>query len=159
MAERDAGAEPEREPEEAQPRDEDTAWESIVASYDEPTAPVGHWPASEDLDTAWQPPPAPEPLEPELEDDEAEPVEWDEGHYVPPPPPPIPIAHPLTLWAWVALLAGVLILLGAPLLSYELSGGWTLTAILLVVGGFAALVARMRDSPPTDSGPDDGAVV
>lgn len=148
---------PEREDERG-PRDEDNEWESIVAGFDAPTAPVGHWPASEDLDTPWQPPSTPR-LTPEPEDDEPEPIEYDEGHYVPPPPPPVPIAHPLTLWAWIALLGGVLILIGAPLLSYELSTGWTVGALLMLVGGFVTLVARMRDSPPTDSGPDDGAVV
>jgi hypothetical protein len=142
----------------SEPPDDDDAWESIVASYDEPTAPVGHWPASEDLDTAWEPARTPA-LTPETPEDEPEPVEWDEGHYVPPPPPPIPIVHPLTLWAWIALLGGIVVLLGAPLISYELTPGWTLVAVLMVVGGFVTLVARMRDSPPTDSGPDDGAVV
>ena len=153
MPERD-----EPEPDQPEPLDDDSAWESIVASYDEPSAPVGHWPASEDLDTSWQPASV-ERVAPEPEDDEREPVEVDEGHFVPPPPPPIPIAHPLTLWAWIALVGGLVILIGAPLISYELSAGWSLAAVLLVVGGFVTLVARMRDSPPTDSGPDDGAVV
>lgn len=32
-------------------------------------------------------------------------------------------------------------------------------ALVAFVGGFVTLVARMQDRPPTDSGPDDGAVV
>ena len=152
-----------REPEDDESADPDAlAWESIVASYDEPSAPVGHWPASEDLDTPWEPATrepsvAPEPTD--EDEDEHEYVDADEGHFVPPPPPPIPVVHPLTLWSWIALIGGIVALLGAPLLGYELSGGWALLAVLLLVGGFVSLVARMRDSPPTDSGPDDGAVV
>ena len=138
------------------------AWESIVASFDQPSAPVGHWPASEDLDTRWEPPTREPSVEQEQGDeyDESQAqLEPDEGHFVPPPPPPIPVVHPLTLWSWIALIAGIVALLGSPLLGYELSGGWALVAVLLLVGGFVSLVARMRDSPPTDSGPDDGAVV
>lgn len=135
------------------------AWESIVASYDEPAAPIGHWPASEDLDTSWQPPARGEVVEPEPAADPLPEGDEDEGHFVPPPPPPIPVVHPLTLWSWIALIGGIVALLGAPIFGYELSGGWALVAVLLLVGGFVSLVARMRDSPPTDSGPDDGAVV
>lgn len=143
------------------PPDDDAAWEELVAGFDAPPAdPVARWPASEDLDApASRPAPPARPLEPEPVEDLPEPVEWDEGHYVPPPPPPIPVAHPLTLWAWVALLGGLVILIGSQLISYQLSPAKSLIAVLLVVGGFVTLVARMRDSPPTDSGPDDGAVV
>lgn len=142
-------------------RDDDDAWERLVAEFDTPPAdPVGRWPVTEDVDSDPSPPtPASPALEPEPLDEPPDPVEWDEGHYVPPPPPPIPVVHPLTLWAWVALLGGVLLLVGSRLISYELSSGMSLIALLMVFGGFATLVARMRDSPPTDSGPDDGAVV
>lgn len=148
-------------PEDPRPEDEDAAWERLVAEFDAPPAePVGRWPVSEDVDGGVPPvSPVSRALEPEPVDDIPEPVEWDEGHYVPPPPPPIPVAHPLTLWAWVALLGGIVILIGSQLISYELSPAKSLIAVLMVVGGFVTLVARMRDSPPTDSGPDDGAVV
>lgn len=142
-------------------RDEDDEFERLVAGFDAPPAdPVGRWPVTEDVDGDTLPAsPVSQALEPEPVEDFPEPAEWDEGHYVPPPPPPIPVVHPLTLWAWVALLGGVLLLVGSRLISYELSSGMSLIALLMVFGGFATLVARMRDSPPTDSGPDDGAVV
>lgn len=146
---------------EPRPDDEDAAWERLVAGFDTPPEdPVARWPVSEDVDAGATPPsPISRALEPEPVDDIPDPVEWDEGHYVPPPPPPIPVAHPVTLWAWVALLGGIVILIGSQLISYELTPAKSLIAVLMVVGGFVTLVARMRDSPPTDSGPDDGAVV
>lgn len=142
-------------------RDDDAEWERLVAEFDTPAAdPVARWPVTEDIDPEATPAsPVSRALEPEPLDDIPEPVEWDEGHYVPPPPPPIPIAHPVTLWAWVALIGGIVILIGSQLISYELTPTKSLIAVLMVVGGFVTLVARMRDSPPTDSGPDDGAVV
>jgi hypothetical protein len=39
------------------------------------------------------------------------------------------------------------------------SVGLGLVGIALMLGGAGALVWHMRDAPPTDSGPDDGAVV
>jgi hypothetical protein len=51
----------------------------------------------------------------------------------------------------VLVLASVL---GIPL------GGWIgFLVVLAFMAGFVTLVARMKDRPPTDSGPDDGAVV
>lgn len=142
-------------------RRDDDEWERLVAGFDTPAAdPVGRWSVTEDVDgDSTSAPPMSRALEPEPVDEIPDPVEWDEGHYVPPPPPPIPVVHPLTLWAWVALLGGVLLLVGSRLISYELSSGMSLVALLMFFGGFVTLVARMRDSPPTDSGPDDGAVV
>jgi len=37
--------------------------------------------------------------------------------------------------------------------------GLGIVGIALMLGGAGALVWYMRDAPPTDSGPDDGAVV
>jgi hypothetical protein len=67
--------------------------------------------------------------------------------------------NPVTRYGWIALLGGCLLLLVPALLGRTLSNGWLLVAVAGIIGGFITLVMRMKDSPPTDSGPDDGAVV
>ncbi len=47
----------------------------------------------------------------------------------------------------------------AALLGIPLSGWVGFLALLAFMAGFVTLVARMQDRDPTDSGPDDGAVV
>ena len=74
------------------------------------------------------------------------------------------------LWRTFALLnitfvtAGLfgLLLLFVPsvVAAFQLSpGGVFLLGLVGVVGGAVTVVLQMRDAPPTDSGPDDGAVV
>lgn len=93
----------------------------------------------------------PEWLEPEaLEDD---------GHFEPPPPPPLPRLAPQKVLAAVAVLAGVLLMFAPKLLLQDRTDFVLVMGILLTAGGAAAMVYLMRDAPPTDSGPDDGAVV
>lgn len=82
-----------------------------------------------------------------------------DDHYVPPDPPPLPRLDPVSKGAWTALFAGPGYLLLAVLLGWSTPGWAAFCAIAAFVGGFAALVTRMSDRPPTDSGPDDGAVV
>jgi hypothetical protein len=131
--------------------EEDRAWQELVASYGEaPSAPVPPWPVAEDVDeTAAAAAPAPRPTI----------VRHEEEHWKPPPPPPLPRAHPVTLWAWIALVGGLAVLVVPTLLDHAVSDVVALLAALAMIGGFAVLVARMRDRPPTDSGPDDGAVL
>jgi hypothetical protein len=83
----------------------------------------------------------------------------DEDHFVPPPPPPLPRTDPITKAAWVALLGGPVYLLLATILGISVGPWEAFLAAGAFVGGFVTLVARMGDRPPTDSGPDDGAVV
>ena len=85
----------------------------------------------------------------------------DDGHYVPPPPPPVPRLAPRKIGAVLAVLAGLSLLFVPSLVdAFQISPtGVFLLAITLVLGGAAALIYLMRDAPPTDSGPDDGAVV
>jgi hypothetical protein len=47
----------------------------------------------------------------------------------------------------------------ATLLGLPVAGWVGLLALAAFMAGFVTLVARMKDRPPTDSGPDDGAVV
>jgi hypothetical protein len=85
----------------------------------------------------------------------------DDGHYVPPPPPPVPRLAPRKIAAVAAVLAGLALLFVPSLVdAFQLSpSGVFLFGITLVLGGAASLIYLMRDAPPTDSGPDDGAVV
>jgi hypothetical protein len=82
-----------------------------------------------------------------------------EDHFEPPPPPPLPEVDTITRVAWAGALGGPLVLLLAALAGIPL-GGWVgFLALAAGMAGFVTLVARMKDRPPTDSGPDDGAVV
>lgn len=83
----------------------------------------------------------------------------DDDHYVPPVPPPVPQPHPVTRWAALALAVGLAVLVIPAILGSPVGSHLAVLAVLAVVGGAGTLVARMRDAPPTDSGPDDGAVV
>ncbi len=83
----------------------------------------------------------------------------DDEHYVPPVPPPLPRLDPVSKGAWVALFGGPGYLLLAVLLGWVVPSWAAFGAVGAFVGGFATLVVRMGDRPPSDSGPDDGAVV
>ena len=83
----------------------------------------------------------------------------DDEHYVPPAPPPLPRLDPVSKGAWLALFGGPGYLLIAVLLGWVVPNWAAFCAVAAFVGGFAALVVRMGDRPPSDSGPDDGAVV
>lgn len=124
-------------------RDEEESWAAIVATFRTPAG-TPTWPAAEEL-----------PVEsPRSVADPA-----DDEHYVPAVPPPVPQAHPVTRWAILALTLGLAVLVLPALFSEPVGPGLALLAVAAVLGGFGTLVARMRDAPPTDSGPDDGAVV
>jgi len=157
------------------PLDDDDEFRRIVAGFstaDDFTVPP--WPVVEDVDPPARRPaprrserPGPgdgSPRRPDRDDDalpgwvEPDAVE-DEGHYVPPPPPPVPRPAPPRLAAAAAVLVGVLLMFAPKLLLQDRTAFVTLVGVLLTAGGAAALVYLMRDAPPTDSGPDDGAVV
>jgi hypothetical protein len=149
------------------------AWAGIVADFDlESTDEVPRWPASEDLPGSEPQPGTPDsdPAEPSatyssFEDlraaTPAPPVmrpEPDE-HFEPPPPPPLPQVDTVGRFAWAAALGGPLLLVVAALLGIPVAGWVGLLALAAFMAGFVTLVARMKDRPPTDTGPDDGAVV
>ena len=149
------------------------AWAGIVADFDlESTDEVPRWPASEDL-------PEPAAREGTPDGDPAEssttyssfeelrastpapPVmrpDPDE-HFEPPPPPPLPKPDTVGRFAWAGAIGGPLLLVVATLLGLPVAGWVGLLALAAFMAGFVTLVARMKDRPPTDSGPDDGAVV
>lgn len=169
--------------------DEEAAWRDLIAHYGDPAAAddvSSPWPAQEDLPehpAAAEPAQAPTgppptdgsspvpgvfPTPPQFRvirpaapapppEDEADPD--DEGHYIPPEPPPLPHLDPVTKGAWAAVFGGPGYLLVAVTLGWPVPGWAGLAAVAAFIGGFATLVVRMGDRPPTDSGPDDGAVV
>lgn len=159
-------------------RDE-LAWSDIVAGFDLDTADVDNgvprWPVSEDVDTEDgggadtlasidQQPLGPTigfdslrdgtPTSPVVrkEDDP-------DDHFRPPPPPPLPKPDRIGRFAWAGAVGGPALLVLAALLGLRLEGWVGLLAVVGFMAGFVTLVARMKDRPPSDSGPDDGAVV
>jgi hypothetical protein len=162
-------------PDDSADPDPDEAWQQIVAGWTKDSdSPVPPWPVSEDVD-AGSPPPAAESQSRRLrrrsdaddddEDDEDLPA-WlepealdDDGHYVPPPPPPVPKVRRNTAGALIALALGLVLVFAPNLLGQVQSVELGVFGIFLMLGGAGALVWQMRDAPPTDRGPDDGAVV
>ncbi|MEV1176657.1 hypothetical protein [Nonomuraea sp. NPDC049784] len=143
------------------PQSEDEVWRQIVASFND-TAELDSadqpWPDSENVPPeptrrVVKPSEEPEPDEDSEEDDE------DEGHFEPPTPPPLPKIDLPTKVAWVALFGGPAYLLVAAMASWHMEGWALFTAVAAFIGGFVALVVRMGDGPPNDSGWDDGAVL
>ncbi|GHH62754.1 hypothetical protein GCM10017673_02500 [Streptosporangium violaceochromogenes] len=153
--------------------DEDEVWRQIVASFhdvveiDSANQP---WPDSENLPAEparrvvkqseeERPSPVTEDLSDGDDDDDDGGETEDEGHYVPPPPPPLPAIDTTGKIAWVGLLGGPAYLLLSAALSWRLQGWMLFAAVAAFIGGFVALVVRMGDGPPNDSGWDDGAVI
>ncbi len=163
------GSQPGSEP----AQDEDESWRAIVATFQAEPSDAPAWPAAEGLGT--EGPTAGRLVRPagpaqpsssagnspgDAGDEDFEDTEPDDDeHYVPPVPPPVPQPHPVTRWAALAVIGGLAVLILPTVFSDPVGPGLALLAVLAVVGGFGTLVARMRDDPPTDSGPDDGAVV
>ncbi|MFG1701742.1 hypothetical protein ACFLIM_00990 [Nonomuraea sp. M3C6] len=151
--------------------DEDEVWRQIVASFNdtaERDSADQPWPDSENVPAeptrrVVKPPEEPEPDEdPEIDDPEIDDPEKDdenEGHFEPPPPPPLPKLDLPTKLAWVALFGGPAYLLVAAMASWHMEGWALFTAVAAFIGGFVALVVRMGDDRPNDSGWDDGAVL
>ena len=86
----------------------------------------------------------------------------DEGHFVPPEPPPLPVADTTTMFAWLAVVGGPVLMLLAVLLRWDMT--WWLTTLCIggFLGGFVTLVARMKGDDEDGDGYDDpgrGAVV
>jgi len=142
---------------------DEIAWAGIVADFDrEPGDDAPRWPVSEDIQPSERPdseplsppPPFPRPAPPTVASDDLP-----QDHFEPPPPPPLPTVDTVTRFAFAGAMGGPLVLLLAALAGLPL-GGWVGgLAVTAFMAGFVTLVARMKDRPPTDTGPDDGAVV
>ncbi len=150
------------------PDDHSDAFERIVADFGTETDdPVPRWPVSEDVspDTSSVveptepsrdlPTPVTEPLPAWLEPEALE----DDGHYQPPPPPRLPRPHVRTVVAVGMLLLGLVVMFAPFRIGLDDSTTFLLLGLALTTGGAGLLIYWMRDAPPADSRPDDGAVV
>lgn len=163
--------------------DEDATWAQIVADYHRSSeSPVPPWPTNEDRDddaddgagkddqdkdaagkeradsdrVAW----ADEVAEPSGRLRKRTPAVPDDpaDHFVPPPPPPVPRLQQATLAALVCIAVGAMLLVAPGVLDLGVDVSFVL-GVFAIVGGVGMLVFRMRERPPFDEGPDDGAVV
>ncbi|PRX97023.1 hypothetical protein [Allonocardiopsis opalescens] len=152
--------------------DEDAVWRDLVDRFNDGSADRGDWPEREDLPegsdgddgpTDLLDPPGSAPARSARRvvrgADESDAADDDEDHYTPPPPPPIPRGDLVSRLAWTALFAGPLFLIVAMLVRWDMPGWLAFAAVAAFIGGFVVLVLRMGDQPPSDSGPDDGAVI
>lgn len=145
---------------------DEAAWQDLVARFElsAPEADNGAapWPEREDL--AGSAPSSPGPGSAATGPgsgprDSPAPEDPEDEHYVPPEPPPLPKLNPGTKLAWLALFGGPAYLLIFTAAGWPVSGVAAFLCIAAFIGGFAALVIRMDNGGPRDSGPDDGAVV
>ena len=132
----------------------DDDWAAIVAMFEKGRAEEPTWPASEDIDDRDTPAPMTFTVERSRGFGED-----DEDHFIPPDPGPAPPMPTAQRYGWMALIGGVALLVLPTLLGDSLGSEWAYIALASIIGGFATLVYQMKDSPPDDSGPDDGAVV
>jgi hypothetical protein len=93
----------------------------------------------------------------DLPSDEYDPLSVLDEHFVPAPPPPLPRLRRGTRWALSAVIVGVALIVGRSLTDAIPDA--VALGVLAIVGGFVGLVAMMREDRPSDSDPDDGAVV
>ncbi|NKE62993.1 hypothetical protein FXN61_42250 [Lentzea sp. PSKA42] len=82
----------------------------------------------------------------------------DEDHYVPPEPPPFPVLRASTLAALGLFVLGIVLLVAPGLFGLQSRIGTPLSLVALCTG-VGWLILRMRNTPPPDSGWDDGAQV
>lgn len=147
----------------------DALFADIIAGFDSRDAAVPPWPVLEDTtdagatdtgsaDAGQRPPLSSRLLRSSAEPAVPEPADDIEDHFVPEPPPPLPEADRVTRLAWAALVGGPTLIVLAALLNIPLDGWVVVLALVAFLGGFATLVARMRDRGP-DDGWDDGAVL
>lgn len=169
----------------------DATFAGIVAVFDRPVDPTAaSWPAAEELSATWpgneasdtataaarDDAPAAAPVdgrhvtEPSLLDAldawDARPDEPDDDapeEFVPPPPPPLPRLSGQTVLGAVAVVAGLVLILGRPSVLPFDRGATMLLGFATMVGGAAALILRLRpdagDDDPAGRRPDDGAQV
>ncbi|GAA1934769.1 hypothetical protein GCM10009716_47290 [Streptomyces sodiiphilus] len=88
------------------------------------------------------------------------PEEEDEGHFVPPEPPPLPETDMTTKMAWLGAVGGPLLLVLTVLFQQDMTWWIVTLGVGGFLGGFATLVARMRDGRDDEwTDPGSGAVV
>lgn len=139
---------------EVSPVDE-VAWQQIVSGFSATATEPEHdrRPATEETEPVDHRDPAPPSSRPHPL------VGDDEEHFTPEPPPPPPALDLVSRLSWIGLFGGPLVLLVAALFGWSPPRALTLLCVLAFVGGMVTLVVRMKDRPPNDGGPDNGAVV
>jgi hypothetical protein len=125
--------------------DEDAEWARIVAAFE---AEHGQTTVEDSPADAPLPPP-PAPAEPDV-------LDRPDEHFEPPPPPKVPLPKPSTLYSFLLVAAGLVLIWAPSVIGLSDDVGLVL-GFAAVVGGVATAVARMRDSSADDG--DDGAVV
>ncbi|GAB3419136.1 hypothetical protein [Flindersiella endophytica] len=158
------------------PEDDDLIWAQIVEAYErESKDPVNPWPAVEDTDDDGDSEGSDDSgggtargrdssdsaagsteAETEAADSETA-TTVEQERYVPPPPPPLPKLDPITKLCWGVTLSGPVLMLLAAFAGGYVPAWFLPLGVVAFVGGFVALVFRMRGGPPDES--DDGAVV
>jgi hypothetical protein len=148
--------------------DVDATFAGIVAGFDrqvDPTAAA--WPVAENLPagpTATGPVDARAVTEPSLLDGldtfGADLPDEPPERFVPPPPPPLPRLSRQTVLGSLAIVAGLVLLLGGPDLPLDRSNTMLL-GFATLLGGAVALILRLRPGtdPDEDTHPNDGAQV
>jgi hypothetical protein len=150
--------------------DVDIAWAQIVAQFQADVA-AGSWPGLDDKADAPEPPGPPQNLrrrrsdQPSLLDaldtfgtDLPDDASDDEG-YVPPPAPPLPRPSMAAVLAACGIVGGLLVFLNPSWLPID-GNAALLIGFLAVLGGFVALIWRLRPGDdPDDADPGDGAQV
>jgi hypothetical protein len=144
----------------ATPAVDEVAWQQIVSGFSA-TAPEPDHGQEQAADA-----PAEDPPEVRRRDDDVpepprapHPLVRDDEHFVPEPTWPGPRLDLVSRLAWAGVLGGPLLLVGSALVSWSPPRLLLLLFVLGFVGGMTTLVLRMKDRPPPDDGPDDGAVV
>lgn len=134
------------------PEHEERAWDAIVADLSGQLDLSAEFPKERSLPPILSTGDHPDPL---ADPDEFVGADDDEG-YEPPHPPPLP-RPPDTLarFAWASVIGGPTLVVVVNLLGWEswLAG----LGVAATIGGFAALIARMKDDREDDG--DNGAVV
>ena len=142
-----------RDPESSDlPEHEQRAWDAIVADLSGQIDLGPQFPKERSLPPLAADGDHPDPL---ADDADWEDEDEDEG-FEPPHPPPLPRpADTVARFTWAAVLGGPVLVLTANLLGWDrwMSG----LGVAITVGGFVALVARMKDEREDDG--NDGAVV
>jgi hypothetical protein len=125
--------------------DEDAEWARIVASFE---AEHGHTPV-EDAPADPPLPAPPPPAEPDI-------LDRPDEHFEPPAPPKVPVPKPSTLYSFLLVAVGIVLVWAPSVIGLSSDVGLVL-GVAAVAGGVGTAVMRMRERS-TDDG-DDGAVV
>jgi hypothetical protein len=125
--------------------DEDAEWAAIVAAFE---AEHGRTVMEDPPDTP-APLPPPPPHEPDV-------LDRPDEHFEPPPAPPVPLPSPASLYSFLLIAAGVLLVWAPGVIGLSSNVGLIL-GVAAVAAGVGTAVSRMRDRSVDDG--DDGAVV